>query len=109
MRKCGAEELHMRIACPPLLYPCDFLNFTQSRTPMELAARRAVNELGGDESELKEYSDPDSEKYGKMVEKIAENLELDSLLYQRLDDLITAIGLPKEKLCTHCWDGTSYF
>ncbi len=109
MRKCGAEELHMRIACPPLLYPCDFLNFTQSRTPMELAARRAVNELGGDESELKEYSDPDSEKYGKMVEKIAENLELDSLLYQRLDDLITAIGLPKEKICTHCWDGTGYF
>ena len=53
MRKCGAEELHMRIACPPLLYPCDFLNFTQSRTPMELAARRAVKELGGDESELK--------------------------------------------------------
>jgi amidophosphoribosyltransferase len=109
MRKCGAEELHMRIACPPLLYPCDFLNFTQSRTPMELAARRAVHELGGDENELKEYSDPDSEKYGKMVEKIAENLDLDSLLYQRLDDLIAAIGLPKEKLCTHCWDGTSYF
>jgi amidophosphoribosyltransferase len=109
MRKCGAEKLHMRIACPPLLYPCDFLNFTQSRTPMELAARRAVKELGGEDNELKEYSDPDSEKYRKMVDKIAENLDLDSLLYQRLDDLIAAIGLPKEKLCTHCWDGTSYF
>ena len=105
MRKWGAKELHMRIACPPLLYPCDFLNFTQSRTPMELAARRAVKELGGDENELKEYSDPDSEKYRKMVEKIAEKLDLDSLLYQRLDDLIKAIGLPKEKLCTHAWDG----
>ncbi len=109
MKKWGAKKLHMRIACPPLLYPCDFLNFTQSRTPLELAARRAVKELGGDENELREYSDPDSEKYRKMVEKIAEKLDLDSLLFQRLDDLIAAIGLPKEKLCTHCWDGTGYF
>jgi len=109
MRKCDADELHMRIASPPLLYPCEFLNFTQSRTPMELAARRAVKQVNGDESELKEYSDPDSEKYRKMVDKITENLDLDSLLYQRLDDLVKAIGLPKEKLCTHCWDGSSYF
>ena len=109
MRKCGAAELHMRIACPPLLYSCDFLNFTQSRTPLELAARRAIKEMDGDENELKEYSDPDSEKYKKMVEKVAENLDLDSLMYQRLDDLVAAIGLPKEKLCTHCWDGSSYF
>jgi len=76
---------------------------------MELAARRAVRELGGRDEELREYSDPDSEKYRKMVEKIAEKLDLDSLLYQRLDDLIAAIGLPREKLCTHCWDGTGYF
>lgn len=109
MRKSGAAELHMRIASPPLLYPCEFLNFTQSRTPLELAARRAVEQLNGDESELKEYSDPDTEKYKKMVEKIAESLDLNSLLYQRLDDLVMAIGLPKEKLCTHCWDGSSYF
>jgi len=109
MRKYGAKELHMRIACPPLLYPCDFLNFTQSRTPLELAARRAVIEMGGEENELEEYSNPDSEKYRKMVEKIAEKLDLDSLLYQRLDDLIEAIGLSKEKLCTHCWDGSGYF
>lgn len=109
MRKCGAAELHMRIACPPLLYSCDFLNFTQSRTPMELAARRVIKEMNGDESELKEYSNPDSGKYKKMVEKVAENLDLNSLLYQRLDDLVAAIGLPKEKLCTHCWDGSSYF
>ena len=65
--------------------------------------------MDGDEKDLKEYSDPDSEKYNKMVEKIAENLDLDSLVYQRLDDLVEAIGLPKEKLCTHCWDGSSYF
>lgn len=109
MRKCGAAEVHMRIACPPLLYSCDFLNFTQSRSPLELAGRRAIKELGGNETELKEYSDPDSEKYGKMVDKIAENLDLDSLVYQRLDDLVEAVGLPREKLCTHCWDGSSYF
>lgn len=109
MRKCGATELHMRIACPPLLYSCEYLNFTQSRTPLELAARRAVKQLNGNESELREYSDPDSDKYKKMVAKIAENLDFDSLLYQRLDDLVQAIGLPKEKLCTHCWDGSSYF
>ena len=109
MRKAGATELHMRIACPPLLYSCDFLNFTQSRTPMELAGRRAIDELNGNDNELKEYSDPDSEKYQKMVDKIAEKLDLDSLVYQRMDDLVAAIGLPKEKLCTHCWDGSSYF
>jgi len=109
MRGAGATELHMRIACPPLLYSCDFLNFTQSRSPMELAGRRAIQELNGNDFELEEYSNPDSEKYKKMVAKIAEKLDLDSLVYQRLDDLISAIGLPKEKLCTHCWDGSSYF
>ncbi|MCX6300938.1 MAG: amidophosphoribosyltransferase [Bacteroidia bacterium] len=109
MRKCGATEIHMRIACPPLLYSCEFLNFTQSRSPFELAARRAIQELNGTEEDLGEYSDPDSEKYKKMVAKIAEKLDLDSLLYQRLDDLVEAIGLPKERLCTHCWDGSSYF
>jgi amidophosphoribosyltransferase len=76
---------------------------------MELAARRAVKELGGEEKDLKEFSNPDSEKYKKMVEKVTEKLDLDSLLYQRLDDLVEVIGLPKEKLCTHCWDGSSYF
>ena len=109
MRKNGASEIHMRIACPPLLYSCDFLNFTQSRSPLELAARRAVEELGGTEKDLKEFSDPDSEKYEKMVIKVTEKLDLDTLLYQRLDDLVEAIGLPKERLCTHCWDGSSYF
>ncbi len=109
MRKCGASELHMRIASPPILYSCDFLNFTQSRSPLELAGRRAILKLNGDDSELKEYSNPDSDKYNKMVEKIAEDLDMNSLIYQRLDDLVAAIGLPKEKLCTHCWDGSSYF
>ena len=109
LRKSGAAEVHMRIACPPLLYPCEFLNFSQSRSPMELAGRKAIHQLGGDaHGDIAEYSDPDSEKYRQMVNRIAENLNLDTLVYQRLDDLVEAIGLPKEKLCTHCWDGTGY-
>jgi len=109
LRKSGAAEVHMRIACPPLLYACDFLNFSQSRSTLELAGRKAISQLEGEEPDLKEYSDPDSEKHSKMIAKVAENLDLDTLMYQRLDDLVEAIGLPKEKLCTHCWDGTSYF
>jgi amidophosphoribosyltransferase len=109
LRRSGATEVHMRIACPPLLFPCEFLNFSQSRTPLELAGRKAVFQLEGENGDLAEYSDPDSEKYSLMVNKIAKTLDLDSLMYQRLDDLVEAIGLPKEKLCTHCWDGTSYY
>jgi amidophosphoribosyltransferase len=109
LRKSGAAEVHMRSACPPLLYPCEFLNFSQSRTPLELAGRKAVFQLEGATDDLAEYSNPDSEKYSKMVDKIAKTLDLDSLIYQRLDDLVDAIGLPKEKLCTHCWDGSSYY
>jgi amidophosphoribosyltransferase len=109
LRRSGAAEVHMRIACPPLLFPCDFLNFSQSRSTLELAGRKAIKQLEGEENNFKEYADPDSEKHSKMIAKVAENLDLDSLMYQRLDDLVEAIGLPKEKLCTHCWDGTSYF
>jgi amidophosphoribosyltransferase len=109
LRKSGASEVHMRIACPPLLFACDFLNFSESRSILELAGRKAIKQLGGDEKDIREYADPDSEKYSEMVQQIAENLDLDSLIYQRLDDLVDAIGLPKEKLCTHCWDGSSYY
>lgn len=109
LRKSGAKEVHMRIACPPLLYPCIFLNFSQSRSIYELAGRKAIRQLGGEDKDIAEYSDPDSEKYKKMVDCITNNLGLDSLLYQRLDDLVEAIGLPREKLCMHCWDGSGYF
>lgn len=109
LRESGAAEIHMRIACPPLLFPCEFLNFSESRSILELAGRKAIEQLGGDESEIREYADPDSDKHKAMVKQIAKNLNLDSLVYQRLDDLVEAIGLPKEKLCTHCWDGSSYF
>jgi len=109
----GADEVHMRPACPPLTYSCKFLNFSRSRTIMDLATRKAIKDLTGkeklSEEELKEYSNPDSEKYKEMVAQIGKKLNLTSLKYQRLDDLVSAIGLPKEKLCTHCWDGSSYF
>lgn len=105
----GIKEVHMRIACPPLTYPCEFLNFSRSRSNMDLATLKAVYELEGKEDiDMVEYSDCDSEKYKAMVEQIRKTLDLTSLKFQRLDDLVEAIGLPKEKLCTHCWDGSSY-
>jgi amidophosphoribosyltransferase len=106
----GIKEVHMRIACPPLVYPCEFLNFSRSRTTLELAARKAIFELEGKEdSDFSKYADQNSKEYAQMVEQIKTDLGLTSLKYQKLDDLVEAIGLPKEKLCTHCWDGSSYF
>lgn len=109
LRKEGAREVHMRIACPPLLFPCMFLNFSPSRSVYELAGRKAIKQLEGDEDNIMEFADPDSELHREMVDRIKTNLNLDSLIYQRLDDLVKAIGLPKEKICTHCWDGSSHF
>ncbi len=102
----GALEVHMRPACPPLVYACKFLNFSRSRSELDLAARTAINELVGDNVEgLNEYAQAGSEKYMAMVESIRKRLNLTSLQYQRLEDLVEAIGLPKKKLCTYCWDG----
>ena len=104
---CGAKEVHMRPACPPLVYSCKFLNFSQSRSELDLAARKAIQKIEGTADQfLDEYTDPDSEKHAAMVERIRERLRLTSLKYQRLPDLVEAIGLPKERLCTYCWDGT---
>lgn len=106
----GIKEVNMRIACPPLTYPCEFLNFSRSRSSLELATFKAVKELEKKEGvDMKEYSDCNSQKYHSMVDKIREELNLTTLTFQKLDDLVKAIGLPKEKLCTHCWDGSSYF
>ncbi len=103
---CGAREVHMRPACPPLIYGCKFLNFSRSKSELDLAARQAIEELGGDAHRpLEQFADPDSELYGAMVERVRARLGLTSLRYQRLDDLVSAIGLPKERLCTYCWDG----
>jgi amidophosphoribosyltransferase len=106
----GIKEVHMRIACPPLTYPCEFLNFSRSRSNLDLATHKAVRILEGkDEFDMADYSDIKNGKYRVMVEQIRKNLNLTSLTYQKLDDLVEAIGLPKERLCTHCWDGSSYF
>ena len=106
----GIKEVHMRIACPPLTYPCEFLNFSRSSSHLDLASRKAVKQLEDqDEVDMKDYSDTNNGKYHKMVEQIRINLGFTTLDYQRLDDLVEAIGLPKEKLCTHCWDGSSYY
>ena len=102
----GAKEIHIRPACPPLLFGCKYLNFSRSRSEMDLAGRRAVKELEGkDNVNLKDYSNPDKPEYSAMIEKIRQKLSVDTLQYQRIDDMIDAIGMPKEKLCTFCWDG----
>ena len=106
----GAREVHMRPACPTLVYPCEFLNFSTSRSTLDLAGRKVIFDAEGDsEDSLPEYARCGSEKNLMMIDKIRERLKLTTLKYQRLDDLVEAIGLPKEKLCTHCWDGSSYY
>ncbi len=102
----GAKEVHMRPACPPLVYSCKFLNFSQSRSELDLAGRRAIKDLIGQNIEdPSDFIHPDSEKYEAMINIIRQKLNLTSLRYQRLENLVKAIGLPKEKLCTYCWDG----
>lgn len=100
----GAKEVHVRPACPPLMFPCKFALSTRSID--ELVARRAIWALEGNKTEdLKEYLDDKSEKYQKMVDWIGKELGVTTLRYQRIDDMIEAIGLPREKLCLHCWLG----
>jgi amidophosphoribosyltransferase len=103
----GAKEVHMRPACPPLVYGCKFLNFSRSRSELDLAARNAIRGLDGDGyRDLEEYSSCGSEKHCAMIDAIRRRLKLTTLQYQELDDLVDAIGLPKEQVCTYCWDGT---
>ena len=103
----GAKEVHIRSACPPIMYGCKFLNFSTSRSPMELIARRTVYELEGEEGDkhLEEYSDPSTERGRKLREAICEKLHFTSLGYQSLDKLLQAIGLDPCKVCTYCWNG----
>lgn len=105
----GAKEVHIRPACPPIMFGCKYLNFSRSTSEMELIARRVIVELEGTEDLskeiLQEYADPDSEKYDKMVEKICEKLQFTTLRYHRLDDMIQSIGLDPDQLCTYCWNG----
>lgn len=106
----GAKSVHLRSASPPIMFPCKFLNFSRSRSVLDLAARRAVESLEGRKVEendpvLHEYTSPGTDKYNAMVEVIRKELGLTSLKYQSLDNLIKAIGLPKERVCTYCYDG----
>jgi amidophosphoribosyltransferase len=102
----GAREIHMRPACPPLVFGCKFLNFSRSRSEMSLAGRKAIKEIEGrGDANLDQYSNPGTEKHLAMVERIRARLQLSTLRYQKLDHLVGAIGLPKQSLCTYCWDG----
>jgi amidophosphoribosyltransferase len=106
----GAKEVHMRIACPPLIYGCPFIGFTNSKSDLELITRRVIGELEGDPNKnLEKYATTDSPEYKAMVKKIADQFGLDSLKFNTLETLVAAIGLPKCKICTHCFDGSSHF
>jgi len=101
---CGAKKIHIRPACPPLMFPCRFNLST--RSIHELAARKAIRSLEGyDPKDVSEYIDHNSEKYKRMVEWIAKDLDVSTLRYQTVDDMVKAIGRPKEKLCLYCWTG----
>jgi len=106
----GAREVHIRPACPTLIFPCEFLNFSRSRSTLDLAGRKAIMALEGvEDKHLGEYAKAGTARHQAMVESIRKRIGVSSLQYQKLDDLVSAIGLPKERLCTHCWDGSSSF
>lgn len=106
----GAKEVHMRIACPPLIYGCRYVGFTSSKSDMELITRQIIRELEGDpNAHLDEYAKTGSERYNKLVEKIRERFGLTTLQFNPIETLVESIGLPKCKLCTHCFDGSSHF
>ena len=106
----GAKEVHMRIACPPLVYGCPFINFSASKSELELVTRRIIQDFEGENPQnISAYTVTDSPEYTRMVEEIARRLNLDSLKFSKLETLVSAIGLPKCQICTHCFDGSSFF
>ena len=103
----GAKEVHIRPACPPLLHGCKFLNFSRSNSEYDLITRRVIREREGEnvsDELLAQYADPDSDLYKEMVEEIRKQLNFTTLRFHRLDDMVQSVGIPKEKLCTYCWD-----
>ena len=105
----GAKEVHCRISCPPLVYGCPFIGFTTSKTDMELITRQIIRDFEGDDKKnLEKYAQTGSLEYQRMVDEIARRLGLTTLKFAKLENLIEAIGMPKCKVCTHCFDGTSY-
>ena len=103
----GAKEVHIRPACPPLLYGCKYLNFSRSTSEMDLITRRVIRDMEGEgrHVDLEAYADPESERYQTMVENIGKQLNFTSLRYNRLDDMIDSVGIDRCRLCTYCWDG----
>ncbi|MBP5677629.1 MAG: amidophosphoribosyltransferase [Bacteroidales bacterium] len=110
----GAKKVHVRISCPPLVHGCTFLNFSESKTDRELITRRVIEELEGkpavelDAAKLAAYHNHRTEEYAKMVEVIRRHVGVDTLKFNTIDDVCEAIGLPKERICTHCFDASSY-
>ena len=105
----GAKEVHVRISCPPLVYGCPFIGFTNSKSDMELLTRQIIRDFeGNDQNNLDKYSQTDSPEYQHMVNEIARRLGLSSLKFASIEDLVESIGLPKQSICTHCFDGSSY-
>ena len=105
----GAREVHVRISCPPLVYGCPFIGFTSSKSDYELISRRVIRDFEDDDTtNLPLYAQTDSPQYKRMVEEIARRLGLTSLKFAKLEDLIDSIGLPKERVCTHCFDNSSF-
>ena len=106
----GATEVHARISCPPLVYSCPFIGFTASKSDLELITRRIIQDFEGDANKnLEKYAETGSPEYQRMVEEIGRRLGLTSVKFNKIETLVQAIGLPKERVCTHCFDGSSYF
>ncbi|MGI6501777.1 MAG: amidophosphoribosyltransferase [Anaerostipes sp.] len=103
----GAKEVHIRPACPPILYGCKYLNFSRSTSEMDLITRRVIQQIAGDYTNvhLDAFSNPDTPEYKEMIDTICDQLNFTSLRYHRLDDMIESVGLDRSKLCTYCWDG----
>lgn len=105
----GAKDVHIRISCPPLIYPCTFLNFSNSKSAMELVTRRVIGQLEGDpDKDLALYATTGSKQYADMVETIRRQMGVTTLKFNPIETLVSAIGLPKDRVCTHCFDGSSY-
>ena len=108
LKEKGADEIHVRSACPPIMFGCKYLNFSRSVSDMDLISRRVIAELeGGEVSDeiLQEYVDASTERHARMVGRISEIMQFDSLKFQTLEDALDAVGIDRCKLCTYCWDG----
>jgi amidophosphoribosyltransferase len=107
--ECGAKEVHARISCPPLVYGCPFIGFTSSKSDLELITRRIIKDFEGDDKKnLEKYATTGTPEYNRMVEEIGKRLGLTSLKFSKIEHLIESIGMTKCKVCTHCFDGSSY-